>query len=131
MTGNTRVLVRGEGLSPSDRYPNPICRFGSKSTIVPATYVKCTPEPWYVEDPEPVTKDLTADCIRCDPNTAYDREDSIAFSVSITGDFSDTVNSVEFSYYTPPSVDYIEPIYGPKNGGTTVTVYGKNFVDFD
>ena len=51
--------------------------------------------------------------------------------MSVTGDFSDTKNSVSFNYYEDPVVDQITPIYGPKNGGTTVTVYGDNFKDFD
>ena len=30
-----------------------------------------------------------------------------------------------------PVVNKIIPPYGPKNGGTIVTVYGENFIDFD
>jgi hypothetical protein len=55
----------------------------------------------------------------------------VPFSVSITGDFSDSTNSVPFQFYEQAIVEKIFPIYGPKNGGTTVTVYGKNFIDFD
>jgi hypothetical protein len=30
MSGNTRVTVRGKGLSENSKYANPVCRFGSK-----------------------------------------------------------------------------------------------------
>ena len=105
MSGNTRVLVRGKGLSPNSNYPNPVCRFGSKQSITKGTYVKCAPEARGVHEPEALTKELTADCIRCDPNLPFPREDSVAFSVSVTGDFSDTKNSVSFNYYEDPVVD--------------------------
>jgi hypothetical protein len=78
-----------------------------------------------------LTAELTASCLKCDPNPGFGREDTVSFSVSLTGDFSDTGNSLAFHYYVDPIVNLIEPIYGPKNGGTTVTVYGANFQDFD
>lgn len=36
-----------------------------------------------------------------------------------------------FRYYEDPVIDYIYPRYGPKDGGTFVEVYGKNFLNFD
>jgi hypothetical protein len=102
MSGNTRVTVRGKGLSPNSKYPNPVCRFGSKQSIVKATYIKCSPEPRGVTEPEALTAELTADCLKCDPNPSFDREDSVTFSVSLTGDFSDTKNSLAFHYYVGP-----------------------------
>ena len=43
VTGNTRVLVRGNDFSSMDtKYPNPKCRFGRDDRIVRAAYIKCT-----------------------------------------------------------------------------------------
>lgn len=131
LTGNTRVLVRGSNLEPSDEYPIPLCKFGTKNNIVRGTYVTCTPLPRNPDDPEPTTPEKSSYCIQCDPSPPGLEEDMVPFLVSITGDFSDVENSVEFEYYTPPVIDYIVPKYGNRNGGTTVTVYGRNFIDFD
>jgi len=130
-TGNTRVLVRGTHLEPREDHPSPKCKFGSKKNIVKATYVTCTPIPRRPDEPEPTTAEKTAHCIECDPSPESPVSDMVPFSVSITGDFTDVENSAEFQYYPPPKVNYIVPIYGPKNGGTVVTVYGENFIDFD
>ena len=131
ITGNTRVIVRGTNMEPNEEYPIPLCKFGTKSRIVHGTYVTCTPLPRNPDDPEPTTADKISHCIECDPSPPAAEDDMIPFLVSITGDFSDVENSVEFEYYIPPVVDYIVPMYGQKNGGTTVTVYGQNFIDFD
>lgn len=131
LTGNTRVIVRGTNLEPNEEYPHPMCKFGRKSNIVKGTYVTCTPLPRNPDDPEPTTPEKTAHCIECDPNLPALEEDLVPFLVSVTGDFSDVENSVEFAYYSPPKINYIVPMYGQKNGGTVVTVYGENFIDFD
>ena len=130
-TGNTRVTVRGSNLKPSDEYPNPVCKFGTKRNIIKATYVTCTPLPRHPDEPEPTTPEKTAYCLECDPSPAFSEADMVPFTVSLTGDFSDVENSVDFQYYLPPKVHSITPIYGPKNGGTIVTVFGENFIDFD
>ena len=102
LTGNTRVIVRGTNLEPSDEYISPVCKFGHNKNIVRGTYVTCTPLPRNPDDPEPTTVEKTAHCIECDPSPPGIIEDMIPFLVSITGDFSDVENSVEFEYYTPP-----------------------------
>jgi hypothetical protein len=130
-SGNTRVVVRGDGLQLNPAHQHPICKFGINNSTVIATYIKCTPEPQNVNERNPDTKDLIDDCLACEPNDGFSAPDTVAFSVSITGDFSDSLNSVPFQFYEQAVVDKIVPIYGPKNGGTTVTVYGKNFIDFD
>lgn len=130
-SGNTRVLVRGLHLEPREDYPTPHCKFGGKKNIVKATYVTCTPLPRRPDEPEPTTPEKTARCIECDSSPESHEADMVPFTVSITGDFTDVENSVEFQYYPPPKVSKIVPIYGPKNGGTVVTVYGENFIDFD
>ncbi len=53
------------------------------------------------------------------------------FKVSVTGDFSDSMNHAEFTYYQPVQIERIQPRYGPKDGGTVVQVWGNNFKEFD
>jgi hypothetical protein len=62
-SGNTRVVVRGEGLQLNPKHQHPICKFGTNKNTVPATYIKCTPEPQNVNEMNPDTKDLTDDCL--------------------------------------------------------------------
>lgn len=38
-------------------------------------------------------------------------------------------SSLPFRYYEPAYVSYITPRYGPKDGNTTVNVYGSGFLD--
>lgn len=130
-TGNTRVLVRGKGLDPNPDYPNPVCKFGLVSNVVKATYVRCSENPRDPNTKDPITQQKTVNCLQCDPGPAWDHEDMVPFMVSLSGDFRDAENSLEFQYYKPPKIHWITPIYGPRNGGTIVTVYGENFIDFD
>ncbi len=50
--------------------------------------------------------------------------------ISLKGDFSDSQDSEPFRYYEPTIVDAIYPRYGPKDGGTVVQVWGKNFLNY-
>jgi hypothetical protein len=50
--------------------------------------------------------------------------------VTVVGDFSDVKNTLPFMFYAPAVVTSILPVYGPKNGGTIVTIEGENFTDF-
>ena len=95
-TGNTRVVVRGSGLALNPKYNRPVCRFGSNDHIVGATYIRCTPDPQNVNERNPDTSELVDNCLACEPNKDYGLADSVPFSVSITGDFTDSVNSVSF-----------------------------------
>jgi hypothetical protein len=54
----------------------------------------------------------------------------VAFTVSLDGDFSDVASSVEYYYYKTATVKAIKPSHGPKDGETTVQVWGENFVDY-
>lgn len=54
----------------------------------------------------------------------------VPFAVSLSGDFTDVASSAQFYYYRPTSIRAIKPTHGPKDGGTTVQVWGLNFVDF-
>lgn len=49
----------------------------------------------------------------------------------MTGDFSDSINSVDYEYYPQIRIDKIVPRYGPKDGGTPVKIWGKNFHDYN
>lgn len=53
-----------------------------------------------------------------------------AVRVSLTGDFSDSLNSVNFQYYPKTLIHAFYPRYGPKDGATPVKVWGENFIDF-
>ena len=54
----------------------------------------------------------------------------VNLSVSLIGDFTDTLDSEPFRYYSPPEVRAIYPHYGPKDGETLVQVWGTNFLNF-
>ena len=131
-SGETRVLVRmhnfNEELIPE--YPHPNCRFGSVKFTVNATYVRCAPEPRKVGEREPTQEERTEICIQCE-NSKPHNEDIVPFTVSLLGDFTDTLNSVPFRFYINPSITWIYPRYGPKDGGTLVEVYGENFLNYD
>ena len=131
-TGETRVLVRLQNFNIDliDDYPHPNCRFGSTKFTVNATYVKCSPKPRKVGEKEPTPEEKTEVCIQCE-NTKPHQEDIIPFTVSLLGDFTDTLNSVPFRFYVEPTITWIYPRYGPKDGGTLVEVYGENFLNYD
>ena len=129
-TGNTRVLIRGTGLERNPDHQFPQCRFGDDTKPVNGAYVKCTPEPQGIHDRDADKADLTADCILCDEAAASHAAMTVKLQVSLTGDFDDCGEGVDYTFYTPAKIHKIEPSYGPKNGGTKVTVTGENFVDY-
>lgn len=45
-----------------------------------------------------------------------DGPEIVPFSISLTGDFTDTEDSEPYRYYAVPKVWSIEPISGPKDG---------------
>jgi len=55
----------------------------------------------------------------------------IPLTVSLTGDFSDSMNSLAYRYYQDPKIWAIYPKYGKKNGGTLIKVWGENFLNMD
>ena len=130
--GETRVLVRLKNFNQEliPEYPHPNCRFGSVTYTVNATYVRCSPHPRKVGEREPTQAERTEVCIQCE-NSKPHKEDIVPFTVSLLGDFTDTLNSVPFRYYINPTVIWIYPRYGPKDGGTLVEVYGKDFLNYD
>ena len=131
-TGETRVLVRlrnfDQELIPD--YPHPNCRFGSVKYTVNATYVRCAPQPRKVGEREPTQEERTEICIQCE-NSLPHNEDIVPFTVSLLGDFTDTLNSVPFRFYINPSIIWIYPRYGPRDGGTLVEVFGTHFLNYD
>ena len=131
-TGETRVIVRLDNFNADliDDYPHPNCRFGSVSNTVNATYVKCTPNPRKIGEREPLPSEKTEICIQCE-NSRPHNEDIIPFTVSLLGDFTDTLNSIPFRFYIQPKITWIYPRYGPKDGNTKVEVFGEGFLNFD
>ena len=38
---------------------------------------------------------------------------------------------VQYRYYASPAVSHVVPSSGPTEGGTVISVYGRNFIDSD
>ena len=130
--GETRVTVRFKKFDRNliNEYDRPKCRFGSNLRIVNATYIACAPKPREIGAKEPTKAEKNETCVICEVSPPH-KEDIVPFTVSILGDFTDIKNSVQFRYYDEPIIDYIYPRYGPKDGGTFVEIYGKNFLNMD
>jgi hypothetical protein len=112
-------------------YPNPKCKFGRRDMIVAALYVSCTENPLGATDVEGRHADRTATCLACENSPANLGAEVVPFSISLTGDFTDTNDSEPFSYYEPTVVYSIYPRYGPKDGDTLVEVWGEHFLNMD
>ena len=69
-------------------------------------------------------------CIQCSDAPPNAEAEIVNLSVSLIGDFTDTLDSEPFRYYSPPEVHAIYPHYGPKDGETLVQVWGTNFLNF-
>ena len=66
----------------------------------------------------------------CEDSPAVSADKVVALSISLTGDFSDSVDSASFRYYQNAVVKSIYPRYGPKDGNTLVQVWGENFLNY-
>lgn len=131
MRGETRVEVRGGPFSVwESAYPRPKCKFGD-ADAVPATYSTCKEKVTSIRDQESRKKDRNFRCLACDFSPPAENVGSVAFQISLTGDFHDSVNSVEFLYFPNVKIHKIFPRYGPKDGGTPVKVWGENFISFN
>jgi hypothetical protein len=132
MTGGTRITVRGGPFQDMQLlYPHPMCKFGRHDKIVSATYVSCTESPLSMEANEGKHNNRLSWCLQCEDSPVFDTAGIIPFSISLTGDFTDTNDSEPFRYYVPTVVSAIYPRYGPKDGNTFVEVWGENFLNFD
>ena len=131
-SGETRVLVRLNNFKQEfiSTYPHPSCRFGSAKYTVAGTYTKCTPKPRKPGERQPSTLEKTEICIQCEDSPQH-ADEIIPFTVSLLGDFTDTLNSIPYRYYREPKIIYISPRSGPKDGNTKVDVYGEGFLNFD
>jgi hypothetical protein len=130
-SGETRVLVRGGPFQDMHLiYPHPKCKFGKRDMIVNAVYVSCTARPLSVEEVEGKKANRDQICIQCENTPKHDKAEIVQLLVSLTGDFSDAADGEAFRYYLEPEVHAIYPRYGVKDGGTTVEVWGKNFMNF-
>jgi hypothetical protein len=129
VTGSTRVLVRGGPFSKWElQYKHPKCKFGE--VVVDATYVTCTQNRQRFDEKEARHKDRTFRCLACDNSPSVQSPTQVSFKVSVTGDFSDGVDEVIYTYYPKTSIYAFYPRYGPKDGDTPVQVWGDNFFDF-
>lgn len=54
----------------------------------------------------------------------------MTFTISLDGSFEDVRDQTEYWYYKPVRVTAIKPAMGPKDGGSTIQVWGENFFDF-
>jgi hypothetical protein len=88
--------------------------------VVDATYVLCTSVSTFIDKKEARHKDKDAMCLQCDNSPATTKDGIISFTISMTGDFSDVINSVSYRYYSPTRIYAIYPRYGPKDGETIV-----------
>jgi hypothetical protein len=98
--------------------------------IVSATYVSCPAKQPKIYEKEGKKKDRTTVCVQCEDSPAVNESKPIAFTLSLDGDFSDVQSSVEYYYYQPQKVWALKPQAGPKDGETTVQVWGENFADY-
>jgi hypothetical protein len=48
----------------------------------------------------------------------------------LRGDFLDNSNAKLYQYYQPPTITDIRPKHGPKDGNTTVEIFGTGFINF-
>jgi hypothetical protein len=130
--GTTRVTVRASGFGDLvDAYPDPKCKFGTNNLIVEATYVRCTKRPLSFYDRERGRSgQMNETCVECEASPAKETPEIVSFTVSLTGFFDDVYSSLPYRYYAPARVDSIYPRYGPKDGGTVVQVWGKNFLNY-
>jgi len=125
-------MVRGGPFKDMELiYPKPKCKFGKRDMVVSATYVSCTESPLDVLAIEGKHKNRQAVCLMCSDSPESDTAEIIPFSVSLTGDFTDSPDSEPFRFYPPTIVSAIYPRYGPKDGATFVQVWGQNFLNFD
>ena len=100
ISGETHVLVRLKNFNQEliSTYPHPSCRFGAVQFTVPGTYAKCTPKPRKPGERQPSTIEKTEICIQCEDSPKHS-DDIVAFTVSLLGDFTDTLNSIPYRYY--------------------------------
>jgi hypothetical protein len=100
--------------------------------IVDATYVLCTSTARdNFNEKEARHKDKDEICLQCDNSPPSTKAELVPFTISMTGDFSDVINSLTYRYYLPTRIFAIYPRYGPKDGETIVQVWGENFINFE
>mmetsp|Transcript_96914 Transcript_96914/g.133461 ORF Transcript_96914/g.133461 Transcript_96914/m.133461 type:complete len:496 (+) Transcript_96914:397-1884(+) len=96
--------------------------------VVSATYVTCEEKhDWFHKEARHEDRNFT--CVQCEDSPVVSKEVDVDLKVSITGDFNDTSNTLQYSYYKPTRVTGIFPRYGKKDGNTPVQVWGENFRD--
>jgi hypothetical protein len=111
-------------------HPEPKCKFGEG--VVGAAYVACPARQPKAYEKEGSRATRTSVCIQCENAPALSSSESktVPFSVSLSGDFADSSSTVNYFYYKPVKLAAIKPTHGPKDGGTTVQVWGEGFVEY-
>ena len=123
------MMVRGGPFTGmEDKYPKPYCKFGKDDMVVEATYVLCTSQRT-ISEREARHREKHDTCLQCDNSPASGVAEFVPFTISLTGDFLDSENSVQYRFYPPSRVYAIYPRYGPKDGDTVVQVWGENFLN--
>lgn len=126
--GDTKVIVRGGPFAPyQQEHPEPQCKFGD--TPVKGAYVQCPAVQAKSYEREGKREDRVQLCIQCENTPAVKEGHNVTFKVSLDGTFEDVQDSAIFYYFAIPEIHAIKPHHGPKDGGTTVEVWGKGFID--
>lgn len=131
VTGDTKVVVRGGPFAQyQQEHPEPKCKFGD--SVVGGAYVPCPPKQPKAYEKEGTRMTRTSLCIQCEnsPKFATNETTNVTFALSLDGSFEDIRDVTEFWYYKPVKVFAIKPQAGPKDGGTTLQVWGDHFFDF-
>jgi hypothetical protein len=70
-------------------------------------------------------------CVQCEnsPPLAKPETAVVNFTLSFDGTFTDC-DVLDYQYYKPVHVTAIKPHHGPKDGGTTVQIWGEGFMDY-
>ncbi len=60
--------------------------------------------------------------------TAPSRPGAVYVTVSTLGGSSQATTAAKYTFVAPPTITEVTPTLGPTKGGTTVTIWGSNFV---
>lgn len=130
-TGDTRVIIRGGPFAKyQSEHPEPKCKFGD--AVVSSAYVPCPPSQKWIRGYEGHHDQNTDLCIQCEnsPPLAKPENVNVTFTFSLDGFFKDVQDSTWFEYYKPTKIYAIKPQFGPKDGGSTIQVWGEGFLDY-
>eukprot|EP00736_Rhodelphis_marinus_P003324 Rmarinus@m.14781 len=115
VSGGTVVLVYGPNFVNTGDLA--ICMFGDEDHQVPATWDEDT-RGYYCETPT---------C--CGVDLVYSRDPAVVdFTLLLNGQI-ESEGTLDYRFYSIPTITGIEPSYGPFTGETDVVLYGTNFLE--